>query len=83
MFTDGDLDHRVTFNTVRLSLLVLFFMQLDLDMLVALRTASNNNWVNPAEKCVSILNLAIQHVALPREKMADEDAKQEFSVCCS
>lgn len=74
LFTNGGPDHRATFDTVKLSLLVLF-IQLDLDMLVALRTAPHHSWVNPAEGCMSILNLALQHVALAREKMTDEFEK--------
>ena len=66
--TDGGPDHRVTFETVKLSLVQLF-IQLDLDMLIALRTAPNHSWMNPAERCMSILNLALQHVALARKEM--------------
>jgi hypothetical protein len=74
--TDGGPDHRVTFETVKLSLVQLF-IQLDLDMLVALRTAPNHSWMNPAERCMSILNLALQHVALARTEM---DSAYENSV---
>lgn len=70
IFTDGGPDHRVTFETVKLSLLSLF-MELDLDMLVALRTAPHNSWQNPAERVMSVLNLALQHVALQREPMPE------------
>ena len=68
LMTDGGPDHRVTFETVKLSLVQLF-IQLDLDMLIALRTAPNHSWMNPAERCMSILNLALQHVALARKEM--------------
>ena len=52
-------------------------------MLVAIRTAPNNSWVNPAERCMSLLNLALQHVALSRSKMSQrmEDCiKNKFSL---
>ena len=68
IMTDGGPDHRLTYETVKASL-VEVFMQLDLDMLVAIRTAPNHSWVNPAERCMSILNLALQHVALARSEM--------------
>ncbi|XP_056008509.1 uncharacterized protein LOC130051170 [Ostrea edulis] len=68
LMTDGGPDHRVTFETVKLSLVQLF-IQLDLDMLIALRTAPNHSWMNPAERCMSVLNLALQHVALARKDM--------------
>ncbi|KAK3092298.1 hypothetical protein FSP39_000976 [Pinctada imbricata] len=68
MMTDGGPDHRLTYDSVKASLVQLF-MQLDLDFLVAIRTAPNHSWVNPAERCMSILNLCLQHVALSREEM--------------
>lgn len=74
--TDGGPDHRVTFETVKLSLVQLF-ISLNLDMLVALRTAPNHSWMNPAERCMSVLNLALQHVALARNEM-----ESKFEVAC-
>jgi hypothetical protein len=75
LFTDGGPDHRPTFETVKLSLLSLF-IQLDLDMLIALRTAPYNSWVNLAERVMPILNLALQHCALERDKMPDKEEKK-------
>lgn len=75
VFTDGGPDHRVTYDTVKLSLLSIF-MEMDLDMLIALRTAPNNSWVNPAERLMSILNLALQHVALERKPMPENFEKK-------
>lgn len=74
LMTDGGPDHRVTFESVKLSLVQLF-MQLDLDMLVAIRTAPNHSWMNPAERCMSLLNLALQHVALERNEMEEKFEK--------
>lgn len=74
LMTDGGPDHRVTYETVKLALCVIF-MQLDLDMIVALRTAPNHSWMNPAERCMSILNLALQHVALARSEMPEQYEK--------
>lgn len=76
VMTDGGPDHRVTFETVKLSLVQLF-ISLNLDMLVALRTAPNHSWMNPAERCMSVLNLALQHVALARNEM---ESKVEVAV---
>ena len=73
--TDGGPDHRVTFYTVQAALVVVF-MQLDLDMLIAIRTAPNHSWCNPAERCMSILNLALQHTALARQEMPDNFEKK-------
>jgi hypothetical protein len=74
IFTDGGPDHRPTYETVKVSLAVLF-LQLDLDMPIAVRTAPHNSWMNPAERVMSILNLALQHVSLERSKMSDEQER--------
>ena len=82
LMTDGGPDHRLTYETVKASL-VEVFLQLDLDMLIAIRTAPNHSWVNPAERCMSILNLALQHVALARsemEKKYESKAKNKSSL---
>ena len=75
IFTDGGPDHRPTFETVKLSLLCLF-MQLDVDMVIALRTAPYNSWMNLAERVMPVLNLALQHCALKREAMSDDNEKK-------
>ncbi|KAK3095270.1 hypothetical protein FSP39_012504 [Pinctada imbricata] len=74
LMTDGGPDHRLTYETVKASL-VLLFMQADLDMLIAIRTAPNQSWINPAERCMSILNLALQHCALARDEMPEQYEK--------
>lgn len=68
IFTDGGPDHRCTFYTVKVALLQIF-LQLNLDFLIAFRTAPNNSWLNPAERVMSVLNLALQHCALERDEM--------------
>ncbi|GES98746.1 hypothetical protein GLOIN_2v1778764 [Rhizophagus clarus] len=59
LYTDGDPDHRVTYGSIQISLLYLF-LKGDFDMLIALRTAPHQSWNNPAERIMSILNLALQ-----------------------
>src|SRR5947199_10789317 len=49
-----------------------FFLHENFDFLCAVRTAPYNSWTNPAERIMSILNLALQNVALKRDKMSDE-----------
>ncbi|GET65113.1 hypothetical protein GLOIN_2v1767477 [Rhizophagus irregularis DAOM 181602=DAOM 197198] len=63
IYTDGGPDHRVTYGSVQISLICLFLCE-DFDMLIALRTALHQSWTNPAERIMSILNLALQGVAL-------------------
>ncbi|WAR27915.1 hypothetical protein MAR_013619 [Mya arenaria] len=70
-YTDGGPDHRVTYRSVQLCSL-LEFIALDLDMIVCARTAPAMSYLNPAERTMSVLNLALQNVALQREKMQPE-----------
>ena len=79
MYTDGGLDHNCKHTSVRLGLLALF-LELDLDMMVVMRTALTQSWANPVERGMSVLNLGLQGVALSREVMAEE-YEQEFKKC--
>ncbi|VDI74370.1 Hypothetical predicted protein [Mytilus galloprovincialis] len=67
IFSDGGPDHRITYHSVKLALIVLF-KKLGVDTLIAGRTAPGNSWANPAERIMSILNLAIQNISLMREE---------------
>jgi hypothetical protein len=63
--TDGGLDRNCTFASVQLAYLCLA-LELDLDQLILLRTAPGQSYVNPVERVMSVLNLAIQGLALAR-----------------
>lgn len=63
LYTDGGPDHRLTYYSVKVALICLF-IDLDLDLLIAARTAPGHSWLNPVERVMSILNLAIQNIAL-------------------
>ena len=71
MYSDGGPDHRVTYMSVKLSLIALF-TELDLDYLCAARTARYHSFRNPAERVMSVLNLGLQSVGLARAKMDDD-----------
>ena len=79
VYSDGGPDHRVTYGGVKLSLIVLF-KELDLDILIAARTAPGHSWANPAERIMSLLNIAYQNVALFREEM-DSTHEQMLRSC--
>jgi hypothetical protein len=81
MYTDGGPDHRVTYHSVKLSLIVLF-KRLGLELLVALRTAPGHSWANPAERIMSMLNIAFQNTALAREE-SDTDTEHALKACGS
>jgi hypothetical protein len=71
LFSDGGPDHRLTYHSVKLSLIVLF-KRLGVDTLIALRTAPGHSWLNPAERIMSILNIALQNCALTREESTSD-----------
>ena len=71
LYTDGGPDHRTNFLSVQVALIALFRI-LDLDMLVAARTAPHNSYRNPVERIMSLLNIGLQSVGLMREKMPDD-----------
>ncbi len=54
----GGPDHRISYLSVQISLICLFFT-LDLDMLVAARTAPHHSFRNPVERIVSLLNIGL------------------------
>ena len=70
LVTDGGGDHNVTHASVQASLVALF-IDLDLDFLCAMRTCPTQSWTNLAERVMSILNIALQHCALERDKMSE------------
>ena len=59
-YHDGGPDHRLTYYSVIISYIRVFY-------LVAVQTAPNNNWLNPCERLMSILNLGL-HVSLQHNK---------------
>ena len=72
IYSDGGPDHRLTYVSVQLSLITLF-LNLDLDLLVAARTAPSHSWANPVERVMSTMNLGLQCVGVMRKKMEEKD----------
>ena len=73
LYTDEGSDHRLTFMSVKLSLIA-YFLKHDKDMLIAVRTPPYNSWTDPAERVMSILNIGLNSVGLMRGG-ADEDVE--------
>ena len=71
IYSDGGPDHRTVFWSVQLSYIMLF-IALDLDMLIAARTAPMQSYCNPAERVMATLNLALQNIALERKETSPE-----------
>ncbi len=74
LYTDGGPDHRTTYLSVQIALICLF-LTLDLDMLVAARTAPHHSFRNPVERIMSLLNIGLQSVGVMRQRMSDEMEK--------
>lgn len=72
--TDGGPDHNVTSIQVILSYLALFF-ELDLDFLCAVRTPPNFSVINPAERFMSVANIALMGVSLARNHLGQNEPK--------
>ena len=51
-------------------------------MIIAVRTPPYNSWKDPAERIMSISNIAMQGVGLAREKMSNE-TEQQLADCSS
>ncbi|KAK6182622.1 hypothetical protein SNE40_010264 [Patella caerulea] len=75
--SDGGPDHRLTYLSVKVSLIALF-VALDLTCLIAIRTAPHQSYRNPVERCMSTLNLGLQFISLMRDKL-DEKSEQLLS----
>ena len=70
LISDGP-DHRLTFLSVKVALIAMF-LNLNLDMLTAIRSCPYQSWTNMAERVMSTLNLALQNVSLARTEMDPE-----------
>lgn len=81
IYSDGGPDHRLTYLSVKVSLVCLFLL-LDLDYLLAARTAPCHSWRNPVERVMSTLNLGLQCVGLQRQA-GDERFEMEARNCNS
>ncbi len=78
LYTDGGPDHRSNYPSVQIALICLF-LHLDLDFLCAIRTPPYNSWKNPAERIMSLLNLALQGAGVARRATTYEDQLKSCS----
>jgi len=69
-FTDGGLDHNISFPNVMIYWLGYFILG-QCDFLVVARTSPTQSWSNPAELLMFVINLALSNCALSRERMSD------------
>ena len=66
IFTDGGGDHNIKYLYVQCVLLALFKIG-NFDILNVGQCAPNQSWVNRVERCMSLLNIRLQGLALQRD----------------
>lgn len=71
IYSDGGPDYRVTYPSVKLSLISMFLLD-NCDYVLAMRTAPHQSYRNWVERIMSTLNLALQTIAIERRKMSDQ-----------
>ena len=80
-FTDGGTDQRNNLESIKCASICLF-LEHNLDMLIHARCAPGQSWTNPAERVMSLLNVALQNCALQRSA-SDEETERQLKKCNS
>ena len=76
LVTGGGPERNVTFHSVKIPLMVIF-KELNLESLVAIRTAPGHIFLNIVERVRLIINIGFQNVALERSEVpSDEEIKK-------
>ena len=75
LVTGGGPERNVTFHSVKIPLMVIF-KELNLESLVAIRTAPAHIFLNIVERVRLIINIGFQNVALERSDESDEEIKK-------
>ena len=80
MYTDGGPEHRSNFLSVKIALIALQRF-LDLDQILAARTAPGHSFINPAEKINCVLNLALYGIGCMRHRSSDQEYEKQLHNC--
>ena len=72
--TDGGPDHNVTNIQVILSYVAIFLVS-SIDCLIAVRTPPNFSVINPVERLMCTLNIALTGIALSRDELPPSEEK--------
>ena len=80
LYTDGGPEHRTNFLSVKIAMIALKKF-LNLDLLVAARTAPGHSFRNPAEKINCILNLGLYGIGIMRKASNDVEFEHELCKC--
>ena len=82
LYTDGGPEHRTTFLSVKIAIICLQ-KYLDLDQVLAVRTAPGHYYRNPAEKINCLLNISLYGIGCMRQHLTDPFFEQSLSRCTS
>ena len=80
LYTDGGPEHRTTYLSVKIAMICLQ-KYLDLDQVLAVRTAPGHSYRNPAEKINCLLNIDLYGIGCMRQHSADPFFEQSLSRC--
>ena len=82
MYTDGGIDHNISFLIVNIAWIMAYFVLSCCDTLIVGRTTPSQRWTNPGERVMSVFNTAMQSYASGRELM-NEDFEKHMTRCKS
>ena len=80
LYTDGGPEHRTTFLSVKIALICSQKL-LNLDQVLAVRTAPGHSYRNPAEKISCVLNLGLYGIGCMRKHSTDPEFEQTLHNC--
>ena len=80
LYTDSGPEHQITFLSVKIVMICLQ-KYLDLDQILAVRTARKHSYRNPAEKINCLLNIGLYGISCMRQHSTDPLFEQSLSRC--
>ena len=80
LYTDRGPEHQTTFVSTKMTMILLQNF-LNLDQILAVRTAPEHSFHNPAEKINCVLNLGLYGVGCMQQKCADIEFKEKLHQC--
>ena len=80
LYTDGGPEHRTTFLSVKIAMISLQ-KYLNLDQILAVRTAPGHLYRNPAEKVNCVLNLGLYGIGCMRQGSSDIEFEENLHRC--
>ena len=80
LYTDGGPEHRTMFLSIKIAMISLQ-KYLNLDQILAVRTAPGHSCRNPAEKVNCTLNLGLYGIGCMRQRSSDIEFEENLHCC--